>query len=67
MDSDWRVGLASFLEGCDVVCSPSPESSLGISVFLFAHRGVVVERLWVRGRHPLREGRGNEEDKLGND
>ena len=50
-------GLASFLEGCDVVCPPGPESGLGIGVFLFTHRSVVVEGLWVRGRHPWRRGR----------
>ena len=57
MDNDWKVRLASFLEGCDVVCPPGSESSLGISVLLFTHRSVVGEGLWVRGRHPWRRER----------
>jgi hypothetical protein len=57
MDKERKGRLASFLEGGDVVCPACAEGSLGISVFLFAHRSVVGEGLRGRGRHPWwREG-----------
>ena len=52
MDKDMKVRLASFLEGCDIICPPSTESGLSVSIFLFAHRSVVGEGLCVRRRHP---------------
>jgi len=58
MDKDRKARLASFLEGCDVICPPGSESGLGISIFLFTHRSIVGEGLCVRGSHPwkMREG-----------